>query len=111
MNQLCFAFGVHRSSYRAWRDRPKRLSEAERRLREQVKTAHELSNGSAGARSIARMVTAQGNPLSRYRATRRMQALGLVSSQQPKHRYKKAEQPHINIPNRLDRQFDVDAPK
>ncbi len=110
MNQLCFAFGVHRSSYRAWRDRPKRLSEAERRLREQVKTAHELSNGSAGARSIARMVTAQGNPLSRYRATRRMQALGLVSSQQPKHRYKKAEQPHINIPNRLDRQFDVDAP-
>ncbi|PVV27131.1 MAG: hypothetical protein B6D79_04035 [gamma proteobacterium symbiont of Ctena orbiculata] len=55
-------------------------------------------------------MTAQGYPLIRYRATRRMQALGLVSSQQPKHRYRKAEQPHINIPKRLDRQFDVDIP-
>lgn len=110
MKRLCCVFGVHRSSYRAWRDSPKQMSEAERRLREQVKTAHELSNGSAGARTIARMVTAQGYTLSRYRATRRMQALGLVSSQQPKHRYKIAEQTHINIPNRLDRQFDVAAP-
>ena len=110
MNQLCCIFGVHRSSYRAWRDRPKRLSETERQLREQVKAAHELSNGSAGARTIASMVTAQGYPLSRYRATRRMQALGLVSSQHPKHRYNKSGQPHINIPNRLNRQFDVDAP-
>ncbi|MET0001938.1 MAG: IS3 family transposase, partial [Candidatus Thiodiazotropha lotti] len=59
-------FGIHRSSYRAWRDRPTQLSETEQRLREQVKTAHELSNGSAGARTIARMVTAQGYPLSRY---------------------------------------------
>lgn len=39
-----------------------------------------------------------------------MQALGLVSSQQPRHRYKKAEQPYIGIPNRLDRQFEVEAP-
>jgi hypothetical protein len=38
-----------------------------------------------------------------------MQALGLVSSQQPQHRYKKAEQSDIGIPNRLDRQFDVNA--
>ena len=75
-----------------------------------VKVAHQLSNGSAGARTIARMVTAEGVPLSRYRARRRMQYLGLVSSQQPRHRYKKADQPHIGIPNVLDRQFDVDAP-
>jgi putative transposase len=101
VNQLCCVFDVHRSSYRAWRNRPKQISEAEQRLREQIKTTHELSNGSAGARSIAKMVTAQGYPLSRYRARRRMQALGLVSSQQPKHSYKKAEQPHINIPNML----------
>jgi putative transposase len=32
-----------------------------------------------------------------------MQALGLVSSQQPK-------QPHINVPNQLNRQFDADVP-
>lgn len=75
-----------------------------------VKAAHQISNGSAGARTIARMVTTEGVPLSRYRASRRMQNLGLVSSQQPRHRYKKADQPHVGIPNLLDRQFDVDAP-
>ena len=79
-------------------------------MREQVKQAHALSNGSAGARTIATLVTAQGTPLSRYRARRRMDVLGLVSCQQPKHRYKKAEQVHLEIPNRLDRQFDADAP-
>lgn len=29
-----------------------------------------------------------------------------MSSQQPKHRYEKAEQPHIAIPNLLAREFD-----
>ena len=82
----------------------------EARLREQVKIAHQLSNGSAGARTIAQMVSEDGIPLSRCRAARRMAKLGLVSSQQPKHRYKKAEQPHLDIPNRLDRLFDVEAP-
>jgi Transposase and inactivated derivatives len=39
-----------------------------------------------------------------------MAELGLVSSQQPKHRYKKVEQPHIGVPNRLERRFDTQAP-
>lgn len=56
------------------------------------------------------LVTTEGLPLSRYRAGRRMKALGLVSNQQPKHRYKRAEQPHVSIPNLLERQFEVDAP-
>ena len=55
------------------------------------------------------MVTDEGLPLSRYRASKQMATLGLVSTQQPKHRYKKAEQPHIGVPNLLERQFDVDA--
>lgn len=110
VEQLCELFDVHRSSYRSWRDQPKGLSSEERQLREHIKTVHALSHGSAGARTIAKMVTAKGLALSRYRAGRRMKALGLVSSQQPQHRYKKAEQPHLGIPNHLDRQFTVDAP-
>jgi putative transposase len=103
-------FGVHRSSYRAWRDRPKALPAPEQQLREQVTAAHELSNGSAGARTIATLLTMAGTPLSRYRASRRMKLLGLVSSQPPAHKYKKADQPHVRIANQLDRQFDVHAP-
>ena len=103
-------FGVHRSSYRAWRNRDNTPSEAEQKLQELVIEAHEASSGSAGARSIASMVTQAGTPLSRYRAGRRMKQLGLVSTQPPGHAYKKAEQPHLDIPNVLNREFDVKAP-
>lgn len=79
-------------------------------MRERIEEAFERSGGSAGARTIATMVSAEGVPLSRYRAGKRMALLDLVSSQQPTHRYKKADQPHVDIPNLLDRQFDVAAP-
>ena len=39
-----------------------------------------------------------------------MKALELVSCQPPRHAYKKANQEHVAIPNRLDRQFAVTAP-
>jgi len=39
-----------------------------------------------------------------------MKALGLVSSQPPSHRYKPANQPHLAIPNTLERQLDVKQP-
>ncbi|MBN8240840.1 MULTISPECIES: IS3 family transposase [Marinobacter] len=110
VQRLCQVFGVHRSSYRAWRDRDRTPCEAEQALQEQVMEAHETSNGSAGARTIASMVTQAGIPLSRYRASRRMKQLGLVSTQPPSHVYKKADQPHLDIPNLLDREFDVEEP-
>jgi putative transposase len=68
------------------------------------------SNGSAGARSVAEIMTARGTPLSRYRAGRIMKVLGLVSCQLPGHRYKKAKQEHVAIPNQLDREFTVSKP-
>lgn len=39
-----------------------------------------------------------------------MKLLGLVSGQMPAHKYKKAEQPHACISNKLNRQFHVQAP-
>jgi len=48
--------------------------------------------------------------LSRYRASRRMKQLGLMSSQPPSHVYKKGDQPHLDIRNVLDREFDVEEP-
>ncbi|MFT7300623.1 MAG: transposase-like protein [Porticoccus sp.] len=75
-----------------------------------VKSAHKISNGSAGARSIAHIVTEQGAPLSRYRAASFMKRLDLVSKKLPKHRYKKPSQPHAGITNVLDRKFSPTAP-
>lgn len=75
-----------------------------------VKSAHRLSNGSAGARSIAQIVTGFGTPLSRYRTRGFMKRLNLVSTQLPVHRYKKASQAHSHIPNTLNREFGPTAP-
>lgn len=75
-----------------------------------VREAYEASNGSAGARTLAEMVTYAGVRLTRYRATELMKKLGLVGCQVPRHRYNKADKEHVAIPNHLDRQFAVTAP-
>ncbi len=66
MKRLCKVFGVHRSSYRYWVNRDKSLSSERGLVRAEVRRAYGLSNGSAGARTIADIVTARGIPLSRY---------------------------------------------
>jgi putative transposase len=75
-----------------------------------VKSIYAESNSSAGARTIAGIATTRGLPLSRYIATRLMKEQGLVSCQLPSHKYKKATQEHVAIPNTLERQFTVTQP-
>ncbi|WP_237666679.1 MULTISPECIES: LysR substrate-binding domain-containing protein [unclassified Vibrio] len=93
---LCEVFNVHRSSYHYWLKRPTVINAETVKLRSLVSEAHVASNGSAGARTIADIVTNQGVKLSRYRATKLMRTLGLVSCQEPKHRYRKASQEHMD---------------
>ena len=78
-------------------------------LRSQVLELHNISHGSAGARSIAIMATLRGFKMGRWLAGKLMKELGLVSYQQPTHRYKRGGHEHIVIPNRLERQFAVTA--
>lgn len=108
--RLCEVFEVHRSSYKYWRTRPKGDKPELIKLKHLVRQAFRVSNGSAGARTVASMVTNEGTELSRYRATKLMKSMGLISCQVPKHRYRKAEQEHPACPNELARQFDVSAP-
>lgn len=103
-------FNVHRSSYKYWCHRANRVTPEQVQLRAAVREAHEVSRGSAGARTIAGIVTSKGFKLTRYRASNIMKLLGLVSCQPPKYRYKKASQEHVQIPNYLSRQFAVTEP-
>ena len=57
---LCEVFEVHRSSYRYWANRDKSLSSGRVLVCAEVRRAYELSNGSAGAITIADLVTARG---------------------------------------------------
>ena len=54
---LCEQFGVCRSSYKYWRSRRRVINSDKVKLRALVSEKHELSNGSAGSRSIAAMVS------------------------------------------------------
>lgn len=107
---LCEAFEINTSTFNYHRNALKRINPETVQINAMVIAAHSLSNSSAGARTIAHMVSQQGVPLTRYRAAGFMRRLDLVSSQPPTHSYKKAFQPHSTIPNTLNREFDVDAP-
>ncbi|EIQ58812.1 integrase core domain protein [Shigella dysenteriae 225-75] len=110
MVTLCQVFGVHRSSYRYWKNRPEKPDGRRAVLRSQVLELHGISHGSAGARSIATMATRRGYQMGRWLAGRLMKELGLVSCQQPTHRYKRGGHEHVAIPNYLERQFAVTEP-
>jgi len=107
---LCQAFDVHRSSYKYWAKRTTTIKPTQVNERVMVKTIFTESQGSAGARTIARIATDRGLALSRYRAGRMMKLCALTSCQRPTHAYKKATQAHLEIPNHLNRQFNVNTP-
>lgn len=110
MVTLCHVFGVHRSSYKCWKNRPEKPDGRWAVLRSQVRELHDISHGSAGARSIATMATRRGYQMGRWLAGRLMKELGLVSCQQPTHRYKRGGHEHVAIPDHLERQFAVTEP-
>ena len=101
---------MHRSSFKYWEKRPQVISPERIKAQAIVKAIYTESKGSAGARTIATIATERDYPLSRYRASKLMKAQHLVSCQLPRHRYKKATQEHICIPNELNREFDVSRP-
>ena len=107
---LCDVLGIHRSSYRYQNLKSQTLSLASIKLESEVRAAFNTSDGSAGARSIAAMLTNDGIPLSRYCASKIMKKLDLVSCQPSKPKYKKANNEHLAVPNLLKRQFDVSGP-
>lgn len=69
---LCHVFGVHRSSYKYWKNRPEKPDGRRTVLRSQVLELHCISHGLAGAMSIATMATQRGYQMGRWLAGRLM---------------------------------------
>ncbi|RSK88491.1 hypothetical protein EJF22_24755, partial [Pandoraea apista] len=93
-------------AYRQWCQRvdPIRLSQRSR--------VHELfveSRSSAGS-SIVGMMREQGIAIGPFNVSRLMAELGLICKQPGSHAYKRATIERVDIPNRLNRQFVVEAP-
>ncbi len=74
---------------------------------------HELfveSRSSADSRSIMGMMREDGVVIGRFKVSRLMDELGLICKQPGRHTYKQVTVERIDTPNRLNRQFVVDAP-
>ena len=68
------------------------------------------SGNSAGSRTLRTQLANSDYQLGLFKIRRMMRELGLVSRQPGRHTYKTVEQPHTEIPNILNRKFDVAAP-
>ena len=110
VEMVCEAFEINRSSYYAYRDRCKRVDVERMILRVKVKQVFKISRGSAGSRTIKTKLNEQGIEIGRFKISRLMEEIGLVCKQPGPHVYKQATVERPDIPNVLDRQFDVDQP-
>jgi putative transposase len=107
---ICAAFDVAPSSYYEYRQR-EQVPDVERlQLRSKIKELFKLSRNSAGTRTLVDMMREHGFHIGRYKVGRLMDEAGLVCKQPGSHKYKLAEVERVDIPNHLDRQFEVAAP-
>ena len=107
---VCALFGVTRSCLYAHRQRRDRIDMPRMALRSQVHQLFVDSRSSAGSRSIKDMMREQGLAIGRFKAARLMGELGLICKQPGNHAYKQATVERVDIPNRLNRQFNVEVP-
>jgi len=75
-----------------------------------VDQAFSESRGSAGSRTIKRLLVEDGIQVGRFLIGRLMDELGLICKQPGPHKYKQATVERLDIPNRLNREFAVAAP-
>ena len=80
------------------------------RLRRRVSELFSQSRSAAGSRSILSLMREDGEQIGRFKVRSLMRELELVSKQPGSHAYKKATVERPDIPNILNREFDVPTP-
>lgn len=107
---LCEAFELPRSCYYAHLARRRRIDVRQLGLRSCIHALFSQSRRSAGSRSLVAMLKDEGTTVGRFKVRAVMKVLGLISKQPGAHTYKHSTVERPDIPNRLGRQFTVDAP-
>ena len=107
---ICSVFDVATSSYYDYRKRSQVIDVKRLQLQARLKELFRLSRGSAGSRTLVIMMRDLGYMIGRFKVRSLMRDAMLVSKQSKAHVYKQTEVERLDIPNHLDRAFDVDAP-
>lgn len=79
-------------------------------LRSELRRLFKASRGSAGSRSLKSMMQELGYQVGRFKVRNLIKEAGLMSKQPGSHAYKTAQVERPDIPNRLERQFDIAKP-
>ena len=103
-------FEITRSTYYAHHLRRRSPGVERIRLRSRVNELFTQSRNAAGSRSIVSMMQDDGEQIGRFKVRGLMRELGLISKQPGSHAYKKATVERPDIPNTLNRKFDVPEP-
>jgi putative transposase len=107
---LCSSFAVSRSSYYGYRNRKQRIDAERIRLRIKTAEIFNRSRQSAGSRTIKIKMREAGEVIGRFKVRRLMKEANLVSKQPKPAAYKTAKVERPDIPNHLDRKFEVMHP-
>ena len=107
---VCQTFGISRSSYYDSRQRRKTIDVERIELRSKVCQLFSKSRSAAGSRTIMAMLQADGVMIGRFKVRQLMREAGLVCKQPGPHAYKRSTVERLDIPNTLDRAFNVQSP-
>lgn len=102
-------FGVPSSSYYDHRNLNKKIDVERLEQRSLVKKLFADSRGAAGSRSLQCMLQDEGHIIGRFKVRRLMKEANLHSKQPGAHRYKRTGDERLDIPNHLNREFNVSS--
>lgn len=101
---------MSRSSYYDYRQRRQQVNVERLRLRVKATEIFNISHQSAGSRSIMTKLREAGEIVGRFKVRRLMKEANLVSKQPKPPAYKVAKVERPDIPNHLNRKFNVQQP-
>jgi len=107
---ICNAFNVPTSSYYDYRGRRQIINVERMTLRSIIKQLFRSTRNAAGSKTLVGMMRELGHAIGRFKVRRLMKEAALISKQPGSHAYKLADVERPDIPNYLDREFDVAAP-
>lgn len=110
MSKVCQLFEIPKSCYYAYRQRQKVIDPQDLELKARIHQLFTQSRSAAGSRSLQGQLNTEGVEIGRFKVRRLMKELGLVSKQPGRHTYKQVTAERPDIPNVLNREFDVDTP-
>ncbi|MDW7548437.1 IS3 family transposase [Pseudoalteromonas peptidolytica] len=110
VEMVCNVFDIARSSFYDYKRRRNIIDVNEIKLRAQLNACFNLSRGAAGSRTLLAMLADLEVGAGLFKVRRIMRDMHLVSKQPGPHVYKIAVNERPDIPNLLNREFDVQNP-